>query len=343
MADEEPNTVLYTSLWTGLFVVSCISFSVSFFFFLAILSSKKVRVHLFNIYIAALLIPDTVFNGSGIFSDAGRGHAEKSYSSTWCKYYICFGIFYILSTLWLNLVVTREAYIMICDLYKRNPRSRTRRKAIIQISSVLFFSAVITLISMENSNPYHNLETGDCEANLFKDIFSVILIPSIFLPIFYLAYIFGVVWCKNMLPVSGKTRVLFAFFRRLAIIPLAFMVPFIFLFILSNRLGKAWIKIISLYILRFVGPVSVALSMTKPDISNAVTRWFSKSPFSNVEPGENASTNSRRIQEQTNTTTVSADSENVENCRPSLNQVSNRRKASLEWDQEDLLHPSYYQ
>eukprot|EP00797_Seminavis_robusta_P021717 Sro33_g021750.1 n/a (374) ;mRNA; r:157288-158409 len=94
-------------------------------------------------------------------------------------------------------------------------------------------------------------------------------------PFFYVSYVGIDVWYRNLLPASGRTRVLSLYFLRVIIVFMLTWIPYFIIYEIAwNVTHSRWMVHCSYYLGSLQGLVSVAVAMSKPDVKRAVLRFL---------------------------------------------------------------------
>jgi hypothetical protein len=106
MPDEHSMQIM----WAGWSLISFLAAFICIMIFAAVLVSKEARKSGFNLYLAALMVPDIFFSlNCGI--TCAMNHAKRMYVSVFmCKYQTFYCTFGIAGSFWLNAVVAHEVY-----------------------------------------------------------------------------------------------------------------------------------------------------------------------------------------------------------------------------------------
>jgi hypothetical protein len=113
MPDEHSMQIM----WAGWSLISFLAAFICIMVLAAVVVSKKARKSGFNLYLAALMVPDIFFSlNCGI--TCAMNHANRMYVSVFmCDYQTLYSTFGIAGSFWLNAVVAHEVY----EVLKQKP------------------------------------------------------------------------------------------------------------------------------------------------------------------------------------------------------------------------------
>ncbi|CAM9173721.1 unnamed protein product, partial [Heterosigma akashiwo] len=279
-APSDGQLTLYWSAWAGItFAVGILSFIV----FLGILSSKGTCHQPFNLYLVYLMIPDFVFSlccSVTCLLNAING----SYWSHWmCKFQQLYAVFGIGANAWLNGIVPYQLHRMMKDSTAtrrfKPPTLGEVTKNALRVYLWCLFLASWGLYGTSSFFPYYTgLRSGLACLPSEIDQASSIMLWAVFFPLFaglpllYFAWVSFDVYYHNLMPPTGKRRLLTIYFGRIELVFIAMWIPsLVLIFMVAN--AKPWLAFAGGTWSHLQGAFSALVSLLKPDIQEAVTRF----------------------------------------------------------------------
>jgi len=339
-------------------VLSSITFLVCFIFILAILSDRITRTQGYNLYLVFLAIPDAVVNLFTVIRNS-LTITGAPVSPTVHIFLASIEYFYAAANMWLNGLIVGQIHLVLRKsnrFIKVSPPSVTtvcKQAAGIYAFALGWFGWAFFLY-------YRGLVIFPLDR-----VVNIWIVTRVFMvapPLLYVIYVCVDVWRRNLLPRSGRTRILSLYFLRVVIVFLVTWVPYFIIYEIAwNVTHSRWMVHISYYLGSIQGFMSVAVALSKPDIKRAVFRVVfccQKTTLHLPHSGWNSGST------LPTTTTTSLPSSTIATSRPSLPttpaevpqqddevrldlratlRINNRRMRSSilfhrpdEWDMEDV-------
>jgi hypothetical protein len=253
-------------------------------FLSVITAAPRIRKQSFNVYLIFLMIPDFSFSllcGITCLLNAING----SYWSHWmCNFQQWYCVWGIGSNCWLNAIITYELHKLLKNSHQRRRYTiPSRRTVTLQALAVYLYCAFLGtwgLLEREHL-PLHAIQISglacipvetDMQSSLFFWLFFMPLFSLI--PICYVVYVTWDIWWHQLLPPSGKRRLLALYFGRIILVFLVLWGPYFLLnYILATWL-PTWVIFAGGTLSHLQGPASAGVSLMKPDIWHAVRRFL---------------------------------------------------------------------
>lgn len=279
-APSDDELQVYWSIWAG---VAWVAGIFTLVVFLGVISSREARKHSFNVYLIGLMIPDIGFSllcGTTCFLNAWNGNY---WSHTMCNFQQWYCVWGIGSNCWLNAVVTRE-------LHKLLQSNRQGRRYILPAPRTVVHQALAVYVYCgflgtwglidKNAFPFYSVQVSGLAcipmvANVESSLFFWLCFMPLFslIPILYVIYVTFDIWRRQLLPPSGRRRLLALYFGRIVFIFLLFWGPFFFCTYLLAAVVPAWVRVVGGTLSHLQGPLSAGVTLLKPDIRLAVQRF----------------------------------------------------------------------
>jgi hypothetical protein len=250
------------------------------------LLNKAARKSSFNIYLLFLMVPDIAYCLLCSITCALNASAGHYYSSSLCKFQSFYVVWAVASCAWMNAVVARQLHILLKSSHIRKRYTPpTRIRVAYHASCVYFLTAFIASWSFWGASwfPHRTAPVGGIgclpleyswQSSL---VFFLVFIPAFGgIPLVFVGWVCYDVWKRQLMPPSGRRRLLFLYFLRIIAAFVVVWTPF-FIFVLVAG-GNAW----SIYFggtwSHVAGVVATGFSLFKPDINKAFTdllfcRW----------------------------------------------------------------------
>jgi len=252
--------------------------------FLGIVLSKQARRQSFNLYLVYLMIPDIAFSllcGTSCLLNAVKGQYWSHWMCNFQQFYCVFGIG---ANCWLNAVIARELHKLLRYSHQRrryvHPTRQTVTRQALAVYLYCAFLGTWGLIDRANF-PYHAVQIrGLACIPVEVDPSSSLFFWLAFLPLFagipmvYVMYVGFTVWKRQLLPPSGKRRLLVVYFGRIVVVFFAMWGPYFLLNYIFAAWLPTWVIFAGGFFSHFQGPASAGLSLLKPDIGQAYKRLF---------------------------------------------------------------------
>jgi hypothetical protein len=142
-------------MWTGWSIISFITAFCSCSLCIAVLSSRKARASVFNLYLAAFMMPDFVFSFSCFITcwmNANHGGYTGGVMCDWQSFYLIFGV---TGSCWLNGVIAHEVFTLLsrtATLVPYHPPSR--RVVLLQVLGVYVWAAIVASMTLWGVLPH---------------------------------------------------------------------------------------------------------------------------------------------------------------------------------------------
>mmetsp|Transcript_13519 Transcript_13519/g.18901 ORF Transcript_13519/g.18901 Transcript_13519/m.18901 type:complete len:570 (+) Transcript_13519:146-1855(+) len=270
-------------------VFGTIGFFFTFTIVVGVLMSKIARQQTFNMYVVFALLGEFVSSLNGIVVGA-TGYSQSN-TKIPCELSATTFIFSIFSSLWIGAVTIREVFIMLLrskQVLRTSPP--TIRKVLIQVFLVYLLSGGFSwwygfmMCPSDAAFSFASKIASSTEdAKLEKVQSNSIAVTTIFVfipPIVYIVYVSIRVWKEQLLPNTGRTRLLFVYFLRIAVTAIMQLPLFVIILCQPYNLiiGAHYIALVGLTVLNWI---SFYLVLTKPDVRLAwkmllTCRCFSK-------------------------------------------------------------------
>lgn len=274
---DGPNTRQLNSDYDFIIIVLILSFICATFCFIvvcSVLCSGKTRVDGFNLYLVFLLVPDVC---QSIMQIIVRSVSLKN-NIYYVKNQCIIGCFimnaYIGSNLWMNVLVAHEIFIMLKHTNQGKRFKPSSPKVVLcRVSIVYSLSIVMAILLTFNTKPLLDtrIDSEHCNPRFYgvrTIVCGYFLVGLAYCsPPMYLIYITFVVYKKNLLPPTGKSRFLALYFLRITIVAIIFTI--IAILTSLDDIAEGLIILVALQGI-FVSLMSVA----KNDIYDAVMGAF---------------------------------------------------------------------
>lgn len=203
-------------------------------------STNKAIMHSFNLYLLFIILPDTLLNGMAAVSQFWEATHEGRYTPTLCIIRNFSSFFHYFANVYLNAVVGREIYVLICNSHRRQKTDPpSLRKVFCQVCAVYVIMGLLvgwmlaevywSPTSIENINycyTYIGSPTDLDKAPVFTPLTSTFLVAAIVgPPVLYVLWMGYVVYKRNLLPIKGRTRAIAIYFFRIVLVFLLFYIP----------------------------------------------------------------------------------------------------------------------
>lgn len=285
-APSDSDLVKFWSGWSAIMLFTGI---VTTLILIPIVRRRSVRKNPFNLYLIFLMIPDMLVAwtcGLTCLSNAIAGHYI---SESMCKAQSWYMIGWIAASSWLNANIARQLYMMLRSASRfQKYQPPTRRRVVIESLGIYLYAMCLASLGMFNAEwlPHKTrLAVGahcvpldySTGSSIF---FFCVFTPLIFgIPLLYVCWAAYQIWSKNMLPPSGRRRILAVYFFRLAAVLLLMWLPGLLLFFVNFAFVNPWVQWAGAAWSHLQALVSALVSLLKPDIWKAVSEfWFCTTP-----------------------------------------------------------------
>lgn len=264
--EQEEDTLQIPSVWPTPWTVVAIILSVlqvalvlwSILFMYAIVSSSKVRSVPYNIYLVFLVLPDAMLNLVSAIIPMVRTFAGESVAMIYIL--IWTSAFYYTSNFWLNFTIAYEIHKLAKQTYQATlqtlksstsnntePAGPSLRKVYKQCLG-LYLIAILTATWFALPVPWSPMHVGGDGSQTAKfgspqpgGVFTsmmgflIVVIFIMLVPTIYVLYVRFNLWRRQLLPKTGKTRVLSLYFMRILVVFFAFYYPSIIVSLVRSR------------------------------------------------------------------------------------------------------------
>ena len=278
-----------------------------------ILCKRRTRKNPFNLYLVYLMIPDILFSAGCAFSCLMNVlNGQYWGDETACFFQSFYLIFGFAGNAWLNMLIGQEVHrLLLSSRELRRYKMPTTRAVTVKAVCAYVWAAFMAswgiwgayatwwpqqAVLMQGMGCLPMVY--DTTTSLFY--FLVFLPLAVGIPIGYVLYIAFDIWRRELMPSSGKRRMLSIYFMRIVAVFLIMWIPFLILVVTSTGnpliffLGGSWGHI--------QGILSSAMSLTKPDVYQAVREFITCQCATNKKSRRARSRtperNSRRSQSQ---------------------------------------------
>ena len=286
-APTDADLLKFWSGWAGIMLMTGV---LTTLILIPLLASYKIRAKAFHWYLIFLMIPDMLVAwicGFTCLSNAIAGHFTSVFM---CKFQSFYMIASIGANSWINLLVTRQLYLMLKAASSLTPTTEyikpTRRSVIQECLAVYVYALFLaTLGIVGNDSPWWphktRLTIGAACIPMDYDTASTIFFYCVFFPLLFgipLAYVCWAaysIWKHQMLPPTGRRRLLAIYFFRLAAVFLIMWLPGLLLLFVTAAWLDPWVQWAGGVWSHLQGMVSALVSLLKPDVWEAVAEFWS--------------------------------------------------------------------
>jgi len=295
-APSDHDLALMWSLYVGMSIIVTTLVGLVMY---SILLDRKARSNPFNQFLIYLMIPDLVLSGSCGFTCLLSAVAGHYWSETMCRlqgFYIPFGIG---ANNWLNLAVGWEILSLLrassgFQKYRVPSTERVFFTALAVYAYSCFMASWALWADHFDNFPHRIVSySGVGCAPLGYSRHSTIFYFLVYFPLLSLIPFFAVlgmgfyIWYYNLMPPTGRRRTLAIFFGRIIAVFTIFRLPSFALGF--SGAGSHWLLFAGGSFGHCQGAVSAAISLTKPDIRDAISRLI-RCRFRKNDVGQSFST-----------------------------------------------------
>lgn len=234
-APADEDLIKFWSGWAGIMLITGVLTTLILIPLLSC-SRPKVRRNPFNVYLIFLMIPDMLVAWICGFTCLSNAIAGKFTTEFMCYFQSFYMIAAIGANSWLNLLITRQLYLMLdaARKFQRYPMP-TRGQVVKEAIAVYIYSIFLAMLGvLPNASrwPHHTrLTIGaacipmdyNCASTAF---FYLVFFPLLFgIPLAYVCWAGYQIYKHNMLPASGRRRILAIYFFRLAAVFVIMWLP----------------------------------------------------------------------------------------------------------------------
>lgn len=292
--EDSPSHRLLVKLWISWAVLDGIFGLFSFVVWLAIARSKRARSSPFNMYLLLLMLPDWFYNFNFCISSTMNAINGAYYGFKMCMWQSWYSVWGIGANAWLNALMAWEILKMLKSSRQlRRYRPPEIRQVCINGVVVYFLVGFFSALGSLELNSLYPLDTAlhgslTCGPKPFSKG-QTLIVWLFFAPLFVLIPYVYVLFCvvyifwNKLLPKRGKRRILSIYFFRIVAIflvmwgPVAFLIYFFNEFIIETEKEHASIFSVAVWA-HFQAVVSAAVTLTKPDVCQAVKNLLSCTP-----------------------------------------------------------------
>jgi len=280
-APSDDDLVLMWSLWMVICTVVAISIALVL---ISVLLDSTTRSNPFNLFLLFLMVPDFLFSGLCAITCLLNASAGHYWSGAMCQFQAFYVIFGIAANNWLNLAVAWELHSLLlttrsCRRYKLPPR----RKIVFTALSIYAYSCFLASWELwahtVDNFPHRPLAVSGMacvpleysrQSSFFFWLAYFPLMTGI--PLFLTLGMGFHIWYDNLMPPTGRRRTLVIFFGRIITVFVVMWMPF-FALGLSGT-GNPWVVFGGGAFGHLQGAVSSIITLTKPDIRHAFSRFI---------------------------------------------------------------------
>ena len=259
-APSDHDLRLIWSMWVGIQGVLSIFVATVF---VSILRSKQARRNPFNVYLVYLMVPDLVF---GVFCtitclmNAIVGHYYSPGMCLFQSFYLMWGV---TGNAWLNAVIAWQLHSMLTSsLVRRKYKVPTRKQVSVHAAMVFVYAAFVASMGLwsrpldpdgEEDDEEHTASwfphrtaamSGEgCAPLEFNRassfFFFLVFVPmAALVPLLYVMYVCYDIWHRNLMPPTGRRRLLSIYFTRIVAAFVIMWVPYLILSFVAG--GWPW-------------------------------------------------------------------------------------------------------
>ena len=257
----------------------------------AIIFSRRTRGRSFNLYLAALLIPDVVVNSVSLIInivELSLNDYMDSFSHAGCVFLASVHGYYIFTNLWTSALICHEVYWLLKKSSKAIRFKPTKSKIVILRVAILHFSAIVGGLIIYLILPLVGIDiTSDpCLGTESKGSFVfviVLIILTIFPVLLYICYMTVDVYRSNLVPPTGKSRFVATFFIRTAILTIIFTLALAATVSIGKRIPSKFFD----FLRSGQGIVIAGMSLMKPDVRKTTLYFVTCGMFGQKLTGPN--------------------------------------------------------
>lgn len=275
--------------WKGWASIMLITGVLTTLILIPLLLSAKARKNPFNVYLIFLMIPDMLVAwicGFTCLSNALAGHFTTPFM---CRFQSFYMIAAIGSNSWLNFLIARRLYKMLdaARQFQRYPMP-TNTQVVKEAVCVYVYSLFLATLGILPPVWWwpHRTRLTIGAACIPMDysyastaFFYIVFFPLLFgIPLAYVCWAAYKIYQHNMLPPSGRRRILTIYFFRLAAVFVVMWLPGLLLLFVMSAWIPPWVQWSGGAWSHLQGLVSALLSLLKPDIWKAVLEFWCCTP-----------------------------------------------------------------
>jgi hypothetical protein len=328
-------------IWAG---IAFLAFAFLGTIMLSILLSRRARQNPFNIYLLFLLFSDFTFSLACCITCSLNASAGHYFAPWMCRFQSFYVTWSVCSSFWLNAVVARQLHVLLASSFvRRRYNAPTPKQVVCQSIAVYVYAAFIASIGiLDLSWLPHRSDAVSGEACLPLEysrrstlFFFLVFFPAFALiPCVYAVWVAVEVWRRNLMPPTGKRRVLTLYFVRVMTAVVVMWVPFtIMVFFVAG--GRPWLSWFGGTWAHMQGLVSGIFALMKPDITHAYKKLMccmmdlKIAGSSRFSLGSMSSSEIRRTEDSVRRITSKERSESKDHTTDSMN-LENNSSSSIE-------------
>jgi hypothetical protein len=273
-----PSDDTLFTMWVSWAVLAFLAFAFLGTIMLSILLSRRARQNPFNVYLLFLLFTDFIFSLACCITcslNASAGH----YVAPWmCRFQSFYAIWSVCSSFWLNAVVVRQLHLMLTSsLVRRRYNAPTPKHVVWQSIAVYVYAAFIALLGIfdfswlpHRSDAVSGLACLPVDYSRGSTLFFYLVFFPAFggVPFVYAVWVTIDIWRRDLMPPSGKRRLLTIYYMRVITAYVVMWFPFVVtvFFVAGGHPWQSWFGGAWSHL---QGPVSGVFVLMKPDIMQA--------------------------------------------------------------------------
>jgi hypothetical protein len=273
-----PSDDALFTMWLIWAVMTFLAFAFLGTIMLSILLSRRARKNPFNIYLLFLLFSDFIFSLACCITCSLNASAGHYFAPWMCRFQSFYSIWSVCSSFWLNAVVVRQLHLMLTSSFvRRRYNAPTPKQVVCQSIAVYVYATFIASIGILDASWLpHRSDAVSGLACLPVDYSrgSTLFFFLVFFPAFGgvpFVYAVGVsidIWRRQLMPPTGKRRLLTMYYMRVMAAFVVMWVPFVItVFFVAG--GRPWLSWFGGAWAHLQGPVSGVFVLMKPDITQA--------------------------------------------------------------------------
>jgi hypothetical protein len=273
-----PSDHALFTMWVSWAVLTFLAFAFLGTIMLSILLSRRARKNPFNIYLLFLLFSDLIFSIACCITCSLNASAGHYFAPWMCRFQSFYVTWSVCSDVWLNAVVVRQLHLMLTSSFVgRRYNAPTPKKVVCQSISVYIYAAFIASIGIldvswlpHRSDAVSGLACLPVDYSLGSTLFFFLVFCPAFavVPFVYTIWVSIDIWRRNLMPPSGKRRLLTLYYMRIIVAFVVMWIPFVIMvFFVAG--GLPWLSWFGGTWSHLQGPVSGVFVLMKPDITAA--------------------------------------------------------------------------
>jgi hypothetical protein len=213
--------------------------------FMAIICSREARKYSFNIYLLSTMLPDIVFSICCSITCMLNAINQLYWSPWMCQFQQWYTVFGIGSNAWLNAVITYQLHTMLQYSHdRRRYIPPTGRSVLVQASAIYAYVGFLGTwgLFLQPIGAPSGLGCLPIDADRRSTIFFWALFLPLFvgIPTVYVLYAGSHILYTQLLPPSGKRRLLTIYFGRLCLVFIIMWIPAFVIMFLATEWLSPW-------------------------------------------------------------------------------------------------------